>query len=104
MLPLSHRGPYVCVKSTSLNQSFSIPVSGKPPSTDVPTGDYPFIVEQDNGAKALIVQAYAYGKYMGHLQLTFNDEGVVTSYTGNPILLDNSVEQGNLNSELVRYK
>ena len=68
---------------------------GEPPSTDVPAGDYPFIVDQDNGAKVLIVQDYAYGKYMGHLQLSFNDEGVVTSYSGNPILLDSSVEQGN---------
>lgn len=40
-----------------------------------------------------VVQAYAYSKYVGHLTLTFDDAGTVTSATGDTILLDASVEE-----------
>jgi 5'-nucleotidase len=40
-----------------------------------------------------VVQAYAYSKYVGHLVLTFDDAGVVTSATGDTILLDASVAE-----------
>ncbi len=38
-----------------------------------------------------VVSAYAYSKYVGHLVLTFDAAGVVTSATGDTILLDASV-------------
>ncbi|MEM8582029.1 MAG: bifunctional metallophosphatase/5'-nucleotidase, partial [Pseudomonadota bacterium] len=38
-----------------------------------------------------VVQAYAYSKYLGHLELTFDDAGAVTSAEGNTIVLDASV-------------
>jgi 5'-nucleotidase/UDP-sugar diphosphatase len=38
-----------------------------------------------------VVQAYAYSKYVGHLQLTFDDAGAVTKAEGDTILLDVSV-------------
>ena len=31
---------------------------------------------------------------MGHLDVTFNDEGEIEYHRGNPILLDNTVVQG----------
>jgi 5'-nucleotidase len=40
-----------------------------------------------------VVQAYAFSKYVGHLVLTFDDAGNVTSATGDTILLDNSVAE-----------
>ncbi|GAA6182369.1 MULTISPECIES: bifunctional metallophosphatase/5'-nucleotidase [unclassified Shimia] len=40
-----------------------------------------------------VVQAYAYSKYVGHLTLTFDDAGNVTSATGDTILLDASVAE-----------
>ncbi len=40
-----------------------------------------------------VVQAYAYSKYVGHLVLTFDDEGNVISATGDTILLDASVAE-----------
>ncbi len=52
------------------------------------TGPYPF---ETNGVP--IVQAYAYGKYLGELVMTFDDEGNLISAEGNPILLDASVEE-----------
>ena len=41
-----------------------------------------------------MVQASAYDKYLGFLQLEFDDAGKVTSWAGQPILLDKTVEQG----------
>ncbi|RWR14729.1 bifunctional metallophosphatase/5'-nucleotidase [Paenirhodobacter populi] len=38
-----------------------------------------------------IVSAYAYSKYLGHLVLTFDDDGNLKSAGGEPILLDASV-------------
>ena len=40
-----------------------------------------------------VVQAYAYSKYVGHLVLTFDDNGNVTGATGDTILLDSSVTE-----------
>lgn len=40
-----------------------------------------------------VVSAYAYGKYLGHLTLTFDDAGNVTAASGDPILLDASVAE-----------
>ena len=51
-------------------------------------GKYP---EMTNGVP--IVQAYAYGKYLGELTITFDDDGNVVSATGDPILLDASVAE-----------
>lgn len=40
-----------------------------------------------------IVTAYAYGKYLGELNLTFDDAGVLTEITGAPKLIDASVAE-----------
>lgn len=40
-----------------------------------------------------VVQAYAYSKYVGHLELTFDDNGKVISAGGDTILLDASVAE-----------
>lgn len=41
-----------------------------------------------------MVQAYAYGKYLGYLNVTFDKKGNVVEAVGNPILLDNSIPEG----------
>jgi 5'-nucleotidase len=51
-------------------------------------GPYPVMV-----GDTAIVQAYAYGKFLGELNVTFNDEGVITEAVGEPILLDGSVTE-----------
>ncbi|CAH1776836.1 unnamed protein product [Owenia fusiformis] len=52
---------------------------------------YPVVITQASGKEVLVVQDYFYGKYLGYLNLEFNDEGIVTSYNGNPILLNGSI-------------
>lgn len=39
-----------------------------------------------------VAQAYAYTKYLGHLTVTFDDDGNVTAASGDPMVLDASVE------------
>ncbi|MDD9718446.1 bifunctional metallophosphatase/5'-nucleotidase [Dinoroseobacter sp. PD6] len=55
-------------------------------SDEKAAGPYPTMV-----GDTPVVQAYAYSKYVGHLQLTFDDAGNVTAATGDTILLDASV-------------
>nr|XP_008530440.1 PREDICTED: 5'-nucleotidase [Equus przewalskii] len=66
--------------------------TGKPPSKEVPAGNYPFIVTSDDGRKVPVVQAYAFGKYLGYLKVEFDEKGYVTSH-GNPILLNSSIPE-----------
>ncbi|CAL8073312.1 unnamed protein product [Orchesella dallaii] len=68
--------------------------TGDAPDIEKPLGPYPFIVTQEGTSKNVpIVQAYAFGKYLGYLNLTFDGEGALKSYGGNPILLDGSIPQ-----------
>uniref|UniRef100_A0ACB8GEF3 Uncharacterized protein n=1 Tax=Sphaerodactylus townsendi TaxID=933632 RepID=A0ACB8GEF3_9SAUR len=64
-----------------------------PPSNDVPAGKYPFMVQSNHGPTVPVVQAYAFGKYLGYLKVKFDDEGNVISASGNPILLDSSIPE-----------
>lgn len=67
--------------------------NGNTPDIEEAIGSYPKIVTQASGEKVLVVQAYAYTKYLGKLHLKFNSKGNIIFYDGNPILLDNSIPQ-----------
>ncbi|XP_059478918.1 apyrase-like isoform X2 [Neocloeon triangulifer] len=75
--------------------------SGTPPTTDEPVDEYPKVVTHRNGGKTLIVQAMAFGKYLGILELKFDKAGEVESWSGNPILLDSSVPEDESTTELL---
>jgi 5'-nucleotidase len=40
-----------------------------------------------------IVQAYAYGKFLGELNVTFDDAGRITQAVGEPLIMDGSVDE-----------
>merc|ERR1712235_93038 len=63
------------------------------PSIEKPVGPYPTIVKQPNGKQVPVIQAYAYSKYLGYLNLTFNNNGDLIKYKGNPILLSQDKPQ-----------
>ncbi|KAK9956332.1 hypothetical protein ABG768_014074 [Culter alburnus] len=65
--------------------------TGDPPSTEVPAGPYPLMVESEDGRRVPVVQAYAFGKYLGFLKVIFDSNGNVVNFAGNPILLNSSV-------------
>jgi 5'-nucleotidase / UDP-sugar diphosphatase len=52
---------------------------------------YPHFVEGPDGRQVPIVQVGAYSKYLGHLTLTFDDDGNVTAAEGDAMLLDAAV-------------
>ncbi|MGJ8602865.1 MAG: bifunctional metallophosphatase/5'-nucleotidase [Marivita sp.] len=55
-------------------------------------GPYPTMVSQGDNLVP-VVQAGAFSKYVGHLELNFDDAGVVTYAAGDTILLDASVAE-----------
>lgn len=52
------------------------------------------MVRSDDGRNVPVVQAYAFGKYLGYLKVTFDQAGNVIKAYGNPILMDSSIPQG----------
>lgn len=49
--------------------------SGTPPDpNDIPLGPYPTVVQQKSGKNVPVVQAYAFSKYLGKLELSVSIE------------------------------
>ena len=65
----------------------------KNPSNNEIRGPYPTVVTNIEGKKVLVVQAFAFTKYLGHIKLNFTDDGLITNWQGMPILLDNNFEK-----------
>ena len=57
-------------------------------TNDRAEGPYPTMV-----GDTAIVQAYAYGKFLGELNVTFDDAGVITQAQGEPLVLDAAVTE-----------
>ncbi|CAN7938615.1 unnamed protein product, partial [Ixodes hexagonus] len=62
-------------------------------SGDKPHDSYPVVVKREDGSRCLIVHDFWMGKYMGNLTVTWDDSGQPLNWSGQPTLLDNSVEQ-----------
>lgn len=63
-------------------------------STDAKAaGPYPTVVASPSGRPVLVVQAEAWGKYLGALTVEFDAAGVPTAWSGAPQLLDASKPQ-----------
>ncbi|WP_243313737.1 bifunctional metallophosphatase/5'-nucleotidase [Fundidesulfovibrio agrisoli] len=54
---------------------------------------YPLVVKSPSGRPVLIVQAEAWGKYLGELSVDFDAKGTPVSWSGAPLLLDASKPQ-----------
>ena len=55
-------------------------------------GPYPTMVSNPDGIEVPVVQANQYGKYLGDIAITWDDNGVVTKAEGEPYLIDASVK------------
>ena len=51
------------------------------------------IIKRKDGRRCLVVQDFAFGKYLGNLNVTFDSNGNVKSWGGNPLLLDYTVKE-----------
>lgn len=67
--------------------------TGSVPDVEVSEGEYPTWITQENGKRVPVVQTYAFTKYLGNLELEFNDEGNLVQLDGKPILLDSSIAE-----------
>ncbi|MCX6646740.1 MAG: bifunctional metallophosphatase/5'-nucleotidase [bacterium] len=54
---------------------------------------YPVEVESPSGNPVLVMQAASHGIYLGDLDVTFNDQGVATEWSGEPIKLDSLIPE-----------
>lgn len=63
--------------------------TGTPPSFEKPEGPYPEVFKK-NGSTCLLAHSYAYGKYLGFLQVNFDVNGIIDSWNGKPILIDDT--------------
>uniref|UniRef100_A0A6B0VD47 5'-nucleotidase n=1 Tax=Ixodes ricinus TaxID=34613 RepID=A0A6B0VD47_IXORI len=64
----------------------------KGPGGETIEGNYPTVVKR-KGKKALVTQDYWFGKYLGYLKLKFSSKGELKGWEGNPILLNQSIEE-----------
>jgi len=79
--------------------------NGIKPSKEKIVGNYPTEVRQTSGKIVPVVQAYAYTKYLGHLVLTFDENGNLNRSYGDPILLTQDLpEDKNVLKELKPMK
>jgi 5'-nucleotidase/UDP-sugar diphosphatase len=95
---LSHSGYLVDQKIAASVDGVDVIVGGHSHtllSNSVPTagGPSPTLVAAPDGTKVPIVQTGSYGKYLGRLDVAFNDGGVVTEAVGEPILLDAGITE-----------
>jgi len=62
---------------------------GPNPSVERVDGPYPTVIKN----RTLVVQAYAYTKYLGNLNINFSNDGKILSWSGEPILLDKKYKE-----------
>ncbi|WP_170770181.1 bifunctional metallophosphatase/5'-nucleotidase [Ruegeria lacuscaerulensis] len=93
IIVLSHSGFGVDQRVASETTGVDVIVGGHSNTylsnvSDKAAGPYPTVV---NGVQ--IVQAYAYGKFLGELNVTFDDDGNVVEAAGEPLIMDNTVTE-----------
>lgn len=72
---------------------------------EVVEGPYPVEVRQNSGRIVRVVQAYAYTKYLGSLNLIFDSQGEIIQCDGTPILLDqNTTRDPDLLKMVEKYR
>lgn len=57
------------------------------------SGPYPTVVDASDGAPVLVVSNGSYARTLGRLNVSFDADGVVTNFSGDPIALDSSITQ-----------
>ncbi|KAL1497991.1 hypothetical protein ABEB36_008863 [Hypothenemus hampei] len=67
--------------------------NGDQPSTETVEDPYPKVITQSSGKKVPVVQAYAYTKYLGVLNCSFDSNGELVTFAGQPILMESSIPQ-----------
>ncbi|WP_428688281.1 bifunctional metallophosphatase/5'-nucleotidase [Roseibium sp.] len=103
IIVLSHSGYEVDKKVAANAPGIDVIVGGHSNTylsntSDKATGPYPTMIDGPDGSPTAVVQAYAYGKFLGELNVSFDDNGVIKEAAGEPIITDGKVAE---NPELV---
>ncbi|WP_353471329.1 bifunctional metallophosphatase/5'-nucleotidase [Salipiger sp. H15] len=89
---LSHSGYHVDLRIAEETTGVDVIVGGHSNTLlgdmDGAEGPYPTMVKD-----TAIVSAYAYGKFLGELKVTFDDAGNITEASGAPLILDAAVTE-----------
>lgn len=93
IIVLSHSGYAVDQKVAAETTGVDVIVGGHTNTylsnvVDNAEGPYPTMVGQ-----TAIVSAYAYGKFLGELNVVFDDAGALVSATGEPLIMDKAVAE-----------
>ncbi|XP_070568606.1 snake venom 5'-nucleotidase-like isoform X2 [Ptychodera flava] len=78
-----------------------------PEDENIVAGDYPMVMNPgyDPNVTVLLVSAYKWGKYLGHLNVSFDEDGKVVDWTGNTLLMKTSIQQdADVLSEVTEWK
>lgn len=67
-----------------------------------PEGPYPTVVKNPEGKDVVVVQAWEWGKVVGVLRVTFDDKGLLTSYSGQPILMTPDIKENQFALDAVK--
>ena len=57
-------------------------------------GQYVTMIQQTSRKAVPVVRVIGFSKYLGHLNLTFDDHGELLNFNGRPIILDHTLSQG----------
>jgi len=74
--------------------------SGPKPSVEDIVDKYPTVVNHGSHI-TLVVQAFAFSKYLGKLNLEFDESGNIHRYEGEPILLTQNMPEGIINKSII---
>jgi len=93
IIVLSHSGYVVDQRVAAETTGVDVIVGGHSNTylsntSDRAKGPYPTMV-----GNTAIVQAYAYGKFLGELNVTFNDAGEIVTAVGEPIIMDAAIAE-----------
>ncbi|XP_018323398.1 protein 5NUC-like [Agrilus planipennis] len=58
---------------------------------EVPVDEYPTVIVQESGKRVPVVQAFGYTKYIGRLNVSFDEDGNLVDFAGQPLLLDSTI-------------
>ena len=97
IIVMSHSGSYKDFELAKTVSGIDVIVGGHDNqlfSNTNEKADYPYPVVETapDGKPVLVVQAYAYSRYLGALEVTFDDDGVAKAWSGEPITLDASIK------------
>lgn len=108
LIAITHQGYEADIKTAQAIPSLDIIVGGHSDTLLSNTqenaeGPYPTVITSQNGDTTLIVQTRPYGTQLGQLFARFNSKGHITTYNGEPLIVDaNIVENEALHTYIQR--